>query len=785
MESDALGHRIDGAAMTRWLTMLGALLVASACAPDAPNTVPAADAGNEPPPPVDTTSTAPANGGRASSSPPKALAASYVGTQRCADCHREEYEAWQGSHHDLAMKPADATTVVGDFADVSVDLTPLPTTFAERDGRYQVTTDDAGGEARTFEVAYTFGIEPLQQYLLPTGQGRLQALSVAWDTRPASEGGQRWFHLYPDDTVDHTDVLHWTAGSQNWNNMCADCHSTGVRKRYDSREHRFDTTFEEVNVACEACHGPGSAHADAASAADPGTGYGSDATARAGDDYPEGLIDLRDPSAQINTCAPCHSRRGQIAEGFTPARDYFDHYRPALLNDGLYHSDGQILDEVYVYGSFLQSRMYQRGVKCTNCHNAHTSRLERAGNAVCTTCHNPAGREDFPTLRAALYDDPSHHFHPAGSEAAACVSCHMPAKTYMQVDERRDHSFRRPRPDLTATTGVPNACNDCHRDESAQWAAAEIAKRFGPDRPAHFGPLFDAARRGHAGAETELVAIAGDAAQPAIVRATALSLMLPYQSEATDQALIAGLADRDPMMRLGALMAAERWPPGRRWDLLADLLGARHKAVRIEAARLLATAVPSLSQPDSLRARAGLSEYLASLRLNADRPDSQVAIASTQAALGDFRAAEAALREALVLNDQYVPALLNLADLYRATDRDAAGEPLLVRALELAPDLPEALLASGLWLVRQQRIDDAIALLERAFSVAPDSTRIAYVYAVALNSTGQPQRSLQVLDEALARTGANRQLLQTAASIARDAGDVERQAYYVRELAGL
>ena len=106
-----------------------------------------------------------------------------------------------------------------------------------QDGRFFVHTRGPGGEMGEFEVAYTFGIEPLQQYLIPFTGGRLQCLTIAWDV----ERGE-WFHLYPDQEVPPDDWLHWTRNAQNWNGMCAECHSTNRIKGYDSESQTFSTT---------------------------------------------------------------------------------------------------------------------------------------------------------------------------------------------------------------------------------------------------------------------------------------------------------------------------------------------------------------------------------------------------------------------------------------------------------------------------------------------------------------------------------------------------------------
>ena len=168
--------------------------------------------------------------------PPASAIATYVGSDACASCHRGEADRWGKSQHKVAMQHATETSVLGDFNDAGFDYFGIHSKFFRRDGKFLVETDGQDGKLATFAVKYTFGIDPLQQYLVEFPDGRLQALPIAWDTRPKDKGGQRWFHLYPDEPIRHDDVLHWTRLNQNWNFMCAECHSTGVRKNYDAAE---------------------------------------------------------------------------------------------------------------------------------------------------------------------------------------------------------------------------------------------------------------------------------------------------------------------------------------------------------------------------------------------------------------------------------------------------------------------------------------------------------------------------------------------------------------------
>jgi predicted CXXCH cytochrome family protein len=728
------------------------------------------------------------SGTRPASTEPGRPMATFVGEPVCAQCHQDVAARWRGSHHDQAMQPATEATVAGNFDNARFTYAGVTSTFFRRDGAFVVRTDGADGTLGDFDVKYTFGVTPLQQYLVELPGGRLQALGIAWDTRPRAEGGQRWFHLYPRDHVTHRDERHWTGPLQNWNHMCAECHSTAVRKRYDPETKRFATTYAEVNVSCEACHGPGSAHVTWAK----GSGRRDDAA--------KGLVaPLRERKAvrwtisketgnaertppgrsgtEVETCAQCHARRGQFSDDYVPGRPLGDTHRVALLEDSLYHPDGQIRDEVYEHGSFLQSKMYHRGVTCSDCHDPHSLALRAPGQQVCLGCH-----------AQEKYASPSHHFHPAGSRGADCLECHMPATTYMEIDPRRDHSFRVPRPDLSVTLGIPNACTRCHTDRPAEWAAERVKAWYGraPQGHQRYAEALHAARTGSPGAAALLQALARDAGQPGIARASAIARLAPATSTESNAVVRASLRDPDPLVRRAAVAALEHANVAVRTELVAPLLDDPIRAVRMEAARVLADiATDGLSPARRAAFERGLEEYVAAERFNADRPESHLNLGLLYLARRQVAAAEGAFRTALEIAPTFTPAAVNLADLYRVTGRDEQGERVLRLVIAGGPPSAAAHHALGLLLVRQKRMPEALPELETAVRLAPDSARFGYVYAVALDSTGQKRAAMDVLERVLARHPNDRDALLAAVSYARAHGNAGAALRRARQLAEL
>jgi predicted CXXCH cytochrome family protein len=715
--------------------------------------------------------------------PAAAAPARFVGSTACAGCHAAQAGAWRGSQHARAMQEANERTVLAEFGDASFRHVGATSRFFRRDGRYFVRTDGEDGKPADFEIKYTFGVEPLQQYLIELPRGRLQALGIAWDT-----ARQRWFHLYPGERIGHRDELHWTGLQQNWNFMCADCHSMDVRKNYDAVTDAFKTTWAEISVGCEACHGPGSAHLEWARdrKGDPAKGLTVALDERRGARW---AIDAktgsaarsvpRDSEREIEVCAQCHSRRAQVAEGYRAGKPFLDYYQPSLLTAPLYYADGQQRDEVYTWGSFLQSRMYAQGVTCSDCHEPHGGKLRTANpDAVCLTCH-AAGRFAAST----------HHLHAADSRGASCVACHMPATTYMVVDPRRDHSFRVPRPDQSAALGTPNACNGCHADKSPQWAAQRIEAAHGKARKGlqKFAEALDAGRRNHPAAAGMLATLAADPAAPGIARATALRELSQHASREAYAVIAAKARSADGLVRMAIPEAVAGYPPEARVRIAAPLLEDPVRAVRMAAGLALAD-VPDamLGAPRLAAARgAALEEYIAGQRYSAERPESRLSLGLLALRRGDTAAAEKLYREALALAPDFAPAYVNLADLLRAQGREEEGGRVLREGLSRAPRSAELQHALGLLHVRRQRHDAGLAALAQAARLAADNTRYQYVYAVALHDRGKPREAVKILEAALRRNPVDRDVLIALAQYQDALGRREAAIAHARRLVEL
>jgi len=708
------------------------------------------------------------------------IAARYVGADACRQCHSREFSAWAGSDHARSMARANATSVLGDFNDVRFEGDGISAEFFRRHGAWYVRTEGSDGQPGEFQIAYTFGHDPLQQYLVPFPDGRLQALSVAWDSRARAQGGQRWFHLYPDGHIDHHDALHWTGAAMNWNGMCAECHSTGLQQRFDAASGRFDASWSEINVACEACHGPASRHLEWARAADAGVPLKGLTFALRGSLQDDWQFMTGHPTArrqnpvapnhsELDTCAYCHSRRATLAAHSRPGQPLAATHQLALLEEDLYFPDGQQKDEVFEYGSFLQSRMFQAGVTCSNCHHPHSGRLRAEGNTLCAQCHQPA-----------VFDSAGHHGHPHDTAGSQCVNCHMPARTYMQVDARRDHSFLIPRPDLAEALETPDPCTACHREHTPAWAADQI-KHWHPQRThrEHFAAVLHAGRRWQPGAPKQLQQLVSDLAQPGIIRATALQLLARWPGRGLNQASEIAAMDEDPLLRQQAAAVLPNLPPAQAIMLAERLLADPMLTVRVEAAQQLLQASEDITRSlNRERWQRGLQELRAGLEAQRHRAQALLGLAALAQHRGDMQEAEALLRDAITRQPQYAPGWISLSEILWQQGQIQPAHALLLQALDTMPEVAELHYALAMSQIRTGNPGAALSALNQAVQLAPEIPQYRYAHAIALHANGHLRQALEVLEMASQHFPGHVDLLAILAQYAATAqhGSLAQQA---------
>lgn len=686
---------------------------------------------------------------------PRGLKAEYVGRDSCIRCHQQQYAQWQGSDHDLAMDHANDETVLADFNNTTFEKEGVTSRFFKKDGKFFVHTRGREGAMETFELKYTFGIRPLQQYLAQFPDGKLQALPIAWDVEK-----KQWFDVSEDDHIQPDEPVYWTNRAMNWNAMCAECHSTNLQKNFEPESGSYHTTWSEIDVSCEACHGPGSIHEQVVAkwSLFPDRRYGT------------GLAPLKsaDSQIQIDTCGRCHSRKQHAFPGFEPGDRFVDHFIPEMLDSQAYYPDGQIKEENYVYSSFHLSLMYQKGVRCTDCHDPHTTKIYTQGNNLCIRCHV-----------AGKYDTPTHHFHQPGSTGSLCVECHMPETTYMKVDPRRDHSFRIPRPDLTLSLQIPNACNRCHDDKPAEWSQDHVVKWYGEkkSRPRRidFAETIAAGREMKPEAIPGLTSLVHDPDAPALLRASALSLlgMYPPGDKQRTSLFTSFASHTDPLLRRVAVRNLGMTLDGRgnvgadrdRVALLAESLSDESPPIRHEAARALASVDPSFIDRDKQpQLQKELQSYIDLMLSLSDDPGPNLHLGALYQDLNDPQRAEQYYLRALERDPSFNPARFNLGLFYSLQgDRDKAiatyqqaleweeklkargfTDPRIIERNRFL--LREAHYSLGLLLAEEpEQLPEAIVHLEKTVEIDPSHPRAQYNLGLAYKHLGKEDEAFKHL----------------------------------------
>ena len=650
----------------------------------------------------------------------------FTGSKSCMECHKDQYGSWENSDHAQAMKIADSSSVLGNFNNVTFTDKNVKSTFFKKGNDFFVNTEGPDGKYYDYKIEYTFGFDPLQQYIVKFPDGAYQCLLTAWDSVE-----QKWFFLQPDLDIKHDEWLHWSKGSMRWNTMCADCHSTNLHKNFNSETNTYNTKYSEINVSCEACHGPGEAHVKF---------YKSNSKGLPPKMY---IGDTLNPKELVDKCARCHSRRSEITKVFDYEGIFYDHYFPNLLIDPFYELDGQIKDEDYVYGSFLQSKMYHYGVSCNNCHDVHSLKLKKEGNALCLSCHLPK------------YDLPSHHFHEMNTEGAQCINCHMQGKFYMVNDFRRDHSFRVPRPDQTVKYNVPNECNTCHKDKDAKWASDFIISKYGKNRADHFS---DHLLKGYFENIEGFYEVFSNTAYPNIARATALNQYSnALLTEEEINKIVLFLKDSSDLVRNEVVRSLDKIGATQLSKSVMPLLKDPVRSVRISAARYMNRV--GLRPNDNMDFSKANKEYLENMDLNADFAAGQHEIALYNQALGNTDLAIESYQKAIEIDNYHNMSRMNLALLYYEKGLLDESEKLYLKVIEQEPDYGYSYYLLGL--LYNEKGDRAKAL--RYLGLASEkellNVNAFYNYAILLQQLKRFEESLETIDKGLRVFPNNERLL--------------------------
>ena len=679
----------------------------------------------------------------------------FAGSKTCVSCHKQEFDKWQGSHHDLAMQIANDSTVLGNFDNINTKIDGVEYFFFKKNKEFFVRIKEIDASETEYKVTFTFGVTPLQQYLVDFDKGKKQVLRVTWDAIK-----NVWYHQYKGDQIEPHDWLHWTRGAQNWNTMCAECHSTNLEENYSLEDDSYNTTYSEINVACESCHGPANKHVTWAT------------------DDPKGkdtyILNGLNQNDQLNLCASCHARRTKLTFNLKTGENFEDQYLIQNLSTEFYHGDGQIEEEDYVYGSFLQSRMYAEGVKCSDCHDPHSLELKFEGNNLCTQCHVPAD-----------YNTKTHHFHKESTEASLCINCHMTGKVYMGNDFRRDHSFRIPRPDQSVTHETPNACNECHKDKSNQWAASAIVEWYGSERQPHFSDaLLLSGKNNLSPTEIEeLNTFINNLDFPEIARATVIENM-NFTNQEQFGALVQSLNDSSAIIRYNALLKFRALSPQDRLSIALKHLNDSTRLVRIGAAQLvIGLDENTLGVNDKLNFTTARTELETMLFSNADFSSGRMQLGDYYLQKNNHKEAIKHYKMALVKDELLTPVYSNLATAYSLISDYENASVTLNKWIDLEPKASRPHYLKALLNFEKNKNEDAISELNIAIELNPNDTRSMYNIATYYF---QDKKDLKLAESYIKRAlkieASNQDYKYLLALIYRDQGNAIASQKILQEL---
>ena len=734
------------------------------------------------------------------------VSAQYVGNAVCIGCHEKLGERWKISYHAKAMDHANDKTVLANFYNSSAVHFNSSARFYRKGSEYWAQPDipassvqtaegqgasrgagQSGSPAPEYQVKYVLGFYPLQQYLVEFPNGAIQCLPYAWDV-----DRNRWYHLYAQEPIPEGDPLHWKQPVQNWNSVCADCHTTNLKRNYRLSDDSWHTTYTELNVGCEACHGPGGVHvewakkekektvADEASALRKTASQGSSIQGSA----PRGLFSFAhaDGPTATDACSVCHARRREIYPGYVPGAKFCDFWFPELLDSEAFYADGQIREEDYEYTSFLQSKFYAHGGSCGDCHDRFIAKVSHLNSpegsaptvkAICGRCHE-----------LTKYDSPTHHFHDVGKNIAGtrCEDCHMPATTYMGIDVRRDHSICIPRPQLTIDLNIPNSCNRCHTDQTAQWSLKTCESWYGlRDYRDHFAYALAAGRKRDPNAQTGLIRVLEEASFAPVVRASAGRLLGRYSGQAVKSALIRQLSNPSELIRTTCVESLEGkfdFAEEQR-QVLVPLLNDPVRSVRLQAVRVLAEGwrsnLPDVDAIVQKRYQTVRQEYVTSLN---NQPE-QAATHLNRGVLSqqENEPLEAArhYRNALKRDSRFLPALNNLGLLQYNLGNLLEAADLYRRITELYPDQIDGWRFLGMVEAQMgqnpndprasEKLASAAAAFQEAIALDPNQPRLYYNLGLIQNLLNRRSEAIESLEKAIRLDPGNSQFRAALESV--------------------
>ncbi len=651
-------------------------------------------------------------------------AGDFSGSASCIQCHEKFYELWSTSHHGKAMQPVNRS-----FFETEEVLSSE--SFLIEGKNYRIHINDSlmtmieteAGNTKEYAVTLALGGKNVFYFLTPMEKGKLQTIPLAYDVRT-----KKWYNNpesavrhFPEGTAD--EALPWRDRMYTFNTSCYSCHVSQLATNFDLASDSYHTTWKEPGINCETCHGPSAEHVRVCMEAGEGN---------VPDDLKIISTSVFTPEQHNASCAPCHAKMQPITASFMPGNRYFDNYTLTTLENADFYPDGRDLGENYTYTTWMMNECMQNSdLHCVTCHTSSgRDRFADNPNQACISCH-----------RTNVENVAEHSMHPAGSEGAVCINCHMP-KTEFGRMVRSDHSFRPPMPEATIQFGSPNACNICHTDKSPEWANQQVKKRTGnnyQDETLYWAQLIKEARNQEWKRLDEMLDIIGNKEVNEVVVTSFLRLLANCPDNKKWDPVIGALNHKSPLVRAAAASTLTGNTSAKAKQALVVAAGDDYRLVRISAAQSLAGFVDSqFSAAESQTVAEATDEYMNSLVTRPDDWSSHYNEGIFHQNRGDVNEALESYETAARLYPESLMPLINSSVLYSYTGNPLKAEENLKKAVAIDPAGEAANLNLGLLLAEQGRMQEAESALKAALNANPQQAVAAYNLSVI-----SAQRSLE------------------------------------------
>ncbi|WP_321996661.1 ammonia-forming cytochrome c nitrite reductase subunit c552 [Draconibacterium orientale] len=637
----------------------------------------------------------------------------FSGSESCIECHENFYKLWQPSYHAQAMMPINAEFMAkhGVPNSESIDVEGHQFHVEFKDSTMMMYEHDGEKLVATYDVIYAMGGHNVYTFLTPFEKGKLQNIPLAYDANR-----EEWFN-YPmagmrhfSDEYPEDEALPWKDDLFAFNTGCYSCHISQLSTNFDLETDTYHTTWKEPGINCETCHGPAGEHVRIFKAL------------KEGEEADKlGLISTKVFTQEQNNaaCAPCHAKMNPITPSFMPGDKFFDNYNLTTLEDRDFYPDGRSLGENYTMTEWMMNPCIEMSdLHCVTCHTSSGRDRNRDNpNQACLNCH---------TNR--IKDMETHTGHPE-EVGLTCLSCHMPKREFVGRFLRSDHSFRPPMPEATIKFGSPNACNQCHKDKSPEWANQIVKARPNGDyqeETLQWAQMIKEARDMNWENVEKMYEYIRNPETDEVVANSLIRLLGNFPSASKTEVLIDALNNKSELVRssaaygLGGIITEEV-----KYALLKACQD-NIRLVRVQAANAILSFPQDqfTSEQRTIIADAE-KEYVASMTSRLDSWSNHYNLGLYYQNKGEVSQSLSSYETAARLYPESVLPLINSSVLYSYVGNNEKAEQNLKKVLEFDPKNEAANLNLGLLLAEQGRMDEAEKALVTAFEANPEQQGVA------------------------------------------------------------